>query len=485
MILNINIKVTHKYINRIFFSSFMFLCVFVTLWQFVLQTFAQSFIEVKKIKQNTNDYSEFGAAYFEDGIAFCSNTRNNIIISRQNAERKSFYNVYFFSLKDESKKKNLNFLSSIVNKPFNDGPLSTNGSILIFSRNYEIPKDEKKDTTKVGLFICNKVDSIWTEPVPFCYNDVKYNLGHPSVNQQGNTLYFSSDKSGGFGQFDIYVSYLKNGNWTIPENLGKEINTSGSELFPFIFQDNRLYFATNYFDSTHTFDIYYSDFQENKWNKPIRMDEPINSKANDFGFICDNTTENGFFTSDRKGTDDIFKFFSTLPAFETCDSMLEKNYCFHFVEGKTVDLDTIPVIYEWDFGDSTKEKTFEADHCFPGPGSYNVSLNMIDTITGDIYKMIASYLLSVDDPIGPYIVCAEKAKVNSAIEFDASQTNMSENKIDQYVWLFSDDKKFVGQKIIRSFEKPGVYRINLGVTFDKDESGTYQKKCVFKDIVVE
>jgi len=99
--------------------------------------------------------------------------------------------------------------------------------------------------------------------------------------------------------------------------------------------------------------------------------------------------------------------------------------------------------------------------------------------------MIASYLLSVDDPIGPYIVCAENAKVNSAIEFDASQTNMSENKIDQYVWLFSDDKKFVGQKIIRSFEKPGVYRINLGVTFDKDESGTYQKKCVFKDIVVE
>jgi len=462
-------------------KAYIFVFSFISI---AINAFSQQFIEVKSIRQSTRDYSEFGANYFEDGIVYCSNKRDDIIISRQGSENQSFYNVYFIPPSKISKKQNTEFLDASINKLYNDGPLTSNGSVLVFARNYEKNKGAKDKTNTVGLFVSNKINNTWSEPIPFPYNDEKYSLSYPSINKEGNTLYFSSDMAGGFGEYDIYVSFFKDGKWSAPQNIGKSINTSSKEISPFIFQDNRLYFSSNN-DSLNKFDVFYSDFIDNNWQTPFRLADPINSRNNDFAFICDSTTENGYFTSDRKGSDDIFKFFSTLPAFETCDSMLEKNYCFHFAEGKTVDLDTIPVIYEWDFGDSTKEKTFEADHCFPGPGSYNVSLNMIDTITGDIYKMIASYLLSVDDPIGPYIVCAEKAKVNSAIEFDASQTNMSENKIDQYVWLFSDDKKFVGQKIIRSFEKPGVYRINLGVTFDKDESGTYQKKCVFKDIVVE
>ncbi len=449
----------------------------------VVLSFSQQYV-VNVIKQSTRDYSEFGATYFEDGIVYCSNKREDIIISRQNSENKSFYNVYFIPPNRVSKKQNTEFIDANVNKLYNDGPLTTNNSILVFARNYEKNKSLNENVTKVGLFVCNKINNIWSAPTPFPFNDEKYNLSYPSINKEGNILYFSADLPGGFGKYDIYVSYFKEGKWTLPQNLGKTINTSNNEISPFIFQDNRLYYSTDN-DSLNKFDIFYSDLTNNNWQMPFRLEDPINSRDNDFAFVCDSTTENGFFTSDRKGTDDIFKFFSTLPVFEVCDSMVERNYCYHFAEGKTVDLDTIPVIYEWDFGDSTKEKTFEADHCFPGPGAYNVSLNMIDTITGDIYKMIASYLLSVDDPIGPYILCPETAKVNTSIEFDASKTYMPENKIDQYIWVFSDDKKFIGQKITRLFEKPGVYRVNLGVTFDKVKSGTFQKKCVFRDITIE
>jgi hypothetical protein len=449
------------------------------------KVFSQSFVEIKRIKQSTKDYSEFGASYFGNGIVYCSNTRKNIIISRQSEENKSFYNVYYAPLNDSSQKTNTSILTDIINTNFNDGPVTTNGKILVFSRNYEPKKSENNEKTNVGLFICNKKDSTWLNPIPFPYNDEKFNLGHPSINNAGNALYFTSDKPSGFGKFDIYVSYLKNGNWSTPENLGKEINSSESDLFPFIFQDNRLYFSNNNFDSTYTFDIFYSDLQEGHWSKPIRLSEPINSKYNDFGFICDNTTENGFFTSDRKGNDDIFKFYSILPAFEIFDTMMERNYCYHFVEEKTVDLDTMPVVYEWDFGDSVKVKSFEADHCFSGPGAYNVSLNMIDTQTGEIYKMIASYLLSVEDPTGPYIICENKVKVGTAIEFDGSETNLPDKIIDQYIWSFSDNKKFVGKKITRIFDKPGTYQVYLGVVFDKDKTGKFQKKCVFKEIVVE
>lgn len=450
-----------------------------------LKVLAQPFIEIKNLRQSTRDYSELGVSYFGNGFFYCSNSRENIIISKQSADNLSLYNVYFSPLNKFAQKEEAEALLQIINTDYNDGPVSTNGKILVFSRNYVPKKNARKEKTNVGLFICNKVNEIWQNPIPFPFNDEKYNFGHPSINDEGNILYFTSDKPGGYGKYDIYVSYLKNDNWTSPENLGNEINGSASELFPFVFQNSRLYFSNNNYDSTYNYDIFYSDFQDGKWSKSVRLNEPINTKFNDFGFICDNTTENGFFTSDRNGNDDIYKFYSTLPAFENCDTLVERNYCYHFVEGKTVDLDTIPVIYEWDFGDSTKVKSFEADHCFPGPGAYNVSLNMIDTLTGDIYKMIASYLLSVEDPTGPYIICDERVKVGTTVEFDGSQSNLPDKKVDQFIWSFSDNKKFVGQKISRTFDKPGTYQLNLGVTFDKDKSGAFQKQCVFKEIIVE
>jgi hypothetical protein len=293
---------------------------------------------------------------------------------------------------------------------------------------------------------------------------------------------------GGRGSFDIYVSHFKEGKWSLPENLGSEINSENSELFPFIHSSGRLYFSSNN-NGSKTFDIFYSDNTANEWHKPVKMFEPVNSAYNDFAFICDSTTENGYYSSDRKGTDDIFEFFSTLPVFEVCDTMIERNYCYHFEEAKTVDLDTIPGIYEWIFSDSTKIKSEQTDHCFPGPGTYNVTLNMIDTVTNEFVQTIASYDLTIEDPIEPYITHPESIKAGNAVEFDAGQTNLPDKKLKQFVWVFSDGKKYVGQKIMRSFEKPGNYSIQLGVTYSekavKGKEEILQKRCVLKEITVQ
>jgi len=447
----------------------------------VLQLFSQNLIEIKPIKPSTRDYNEFGANYYNNGIMYCSNIKNNIIISRQNDDNQSFYDLYYYS-EDKKNKENVNALFEKLNLKYNDGPLTYNGNFIVFARNYTEKKQSKNERTNVGLYYCNKVNNNWSEPLPISFCNSNFNYSYPSLNKEGNTLYFSSDLEGGEGKYDIYVSFFKNNNWTNPINLGKNINTAEDDISPYIFNNKRLYFASN---KTSNFDIYYSDVDEkNEWQKPFALTEPINTRYNDFAFICDSTTENGYFSSDRKGTDDIFKFYSVLPSFETCDTMPERNYCYHFEEAKTVDMDSIPAIYEWNFGDSTIVKSYEADHCFSGPGEYNIILNMIDTITGKLYKMIASYMLSVEDPIAPYIDCPDSASKNTQIIFDASKTNMPENKIDQYIWQFSDNIKLVGDKVHRTFEKPGIYRINLGVAFDKDKSGNIQKKCVFKDIKI-
>jgi len=445
---------------------------------------SQAFTDVKSIKPNTRDYSEYGASYFEDGIIYCSNSRTNLVVSKQNSDDQAFYDIYFYSLSGKKTNTSFNILDTIINTSYNEGTISATENIIAFSRNYKVKKFTSKTKTNVGIFFCLKKDSIWSSLVPFPFNDENYNFGHPSLSQDGKTLYFSSDMLGGFGGYDIYKSNFENEKWSTPINLGDTINSPGSDLYPFIHSSGRLFFSTNYYDSTKTFDVYYSDFIDSVWSKPFRLSEPINTKYNDFAFICDNTTENGYFSSDRKGTDDIYQFFSTLPAFETCDTMIERNYCYHFEEAKTVNLDTIPGIYEWVFSDSTKVRSEQADHCFSGPGSYQVTLNMLDT-DAVFVQTIATYDIAIEDPVEPYIICSDTVKIGQETSFDASKTNLPGKKIEQYVWIFSDKKKFVGSTITRFFDKPGTYTINLGVTFDKDEKGNVQKMCVFRDIVVE
>ena len=445
---------------------------------------AQSYTGVKNIKQSTRDYSEFGASYFQNGIIYCSNSRTNLISSQKSTDNQSFYNLYFVSV-DKSKNKDFDILDTLLNKLYNEGPVSCIENMIAYGSSLGNKKHLRNKLLNIGIFFCQKNGEIWSQPIPFSYNNEAYNMGHPSLSSDGKSLYFASDMPGGLGQFDIYVSHFENGKWNTPTNLGDKINTPGSDLFPFIHSSGRLFYSTNYYDSVKTFDIYYSDFIDNQWTKPFRLGDPVNTKYNDFAFICDNTTENGYFSSDRKGTDDIYQFFSTLPEFETCDTMIVRNYCYHFEEGKTVDLDTIPGIYEWVFSDSTRIRSEQVDHCFSGPGLYNVQLNMIDTISGETNQQIANYELLVEDPIEPYITCSDTVKIGKEIEFDASQTNLPDKKLVQFVWVFSDNQKFLGKKISRSFEKPGIYKVNLGVTYDKDKAGNVQKSCVFKEIVVE
>jgi hypothetical protein len=463
--------------RKFFISSFFLLLPILTL--------PQSFTEVKNIKPSTNNYNEFGASYFEDGIIYCSNVKTNFFISKQNTEDTTFFNIYFHSLSKDRSNGDFRILDTIINKNFNNGPVSSSGNLIVFARNYEMQKYSKKEITNVGIFFCRKNGTTWSIPEPFPYNNEEYNMGQPSLSQDGNTIYFASDIPGGLGDYDIYKSVYKNGEWTVPVNLGNKINTSGKELSPFFHSSGRLYFSTNNFNSDKNLDIYYSDFTEGYWSKSVRMEEPINTKFNDYAFICDNSMENGFFTSNRKGTDDIYQFFSTLPAFEKCDPVKERYYCYHFEEEKTHDLSYIPGIYEWAFSDSIRIRGRQADHCFNGHGFYSVDLNMLDTVSGEFIQMIATYDVDIQDPEGPFITCPETMKTREIIEFDATQSNMPDKKIDQYIWKFSDRKNFVGLKISRSFEKPGIYSVNLGITYDKDKKGKVQKSCVFKEIVVK
>ena len=220
---------------------------------------------------------------------------------------------------------------------------------------------------------------------------------HPAVSRDGKTLYFASDMPGGYGGYDLYSVRYSGGTWTRPENLGPVINTSGNEVFPYIHPDGRLFFSSDEHKSIGKLDIFYSKSIGNKWQAPFHLKPPFNSPKDDFGLIADDKFESGYFTSNRGRTDDIYEFQALLPTFESCEEVKENNYCFVFYEERENNLDSTSLRYEWDLGDGTRVRGLEADHCFKGPGLYPVNLNVIDTLTGDIYFSEASYDFLLED----------------------------------------------------------------------------------------
>ncbi len=126
---------------------------------------------------------------------------------------------------------------------------------------------------------------------------------HPSISADGKTLYFSSDREGGYGGMDIWVSKLdNNGNWEEPLNLGSDINTSGNESSPFIAADNvTLYFCSNGHPGYGKYDIFVSRKLNGSWSKPENLGKPINSENNDRFPSVPATGNYVYFSSDRSG----------------------------------------------------------------------------------------------------------------------------------------------------------------------------------------
>jgi outer membrane protein OmpA-like peptidoglycan-associated protein len=260
---------------------------------------------------------EFSPTFFEDGIVFISTntvglkkrtdeTLNlpamSILLSRRNAEGN-------LSAPEPFSKE----LTSLNH----EGPVCFDrmGETIFFSRNNIIGGKEKlaKDKTlKMRLYSAKKTGSTWSEPQPLAFNNNQFDDCHPAISIDGDKLFFSSNREGGFGGMDIYVSYKVGDSWSEPVNLGSGVNTKGNELFPFIHADNTLFFASNGIENGKGgLDLYYVIPDGTEWTKPVNMGEPFNSQGDDFALIIDLNKINGYFSSNGNGgagQDDILAF---------------------------------------------------------------------------------------------------------------------------------------------------------------------------------
>ena len=204
-----------------------------------------------------------------------------------------------------------------------DGPLSFNstGDVVFFTRTNlkkGKPKTGKDGKVKLKIYSAklNAANGKWENIEELPFNDNDFDCMHPSVSADGTRLYFASNRPGGKGGMDIYVSFLQNGKWGDAVNLGPTINTPKDELTPFIHSDNTLFFATNGRKGTGGTDIFWTKKTPEGWAEPAAMPEPINTPSDDFGIIVSADKKSGFFSSNRAsglGEDDIFSFIDNNP----------------------------------------------------------------------------------------------------------------------------------------------------------------------------
>jgi outer membrane protein OmpA-like peptidoglycan-associated protein len=142
-------------------------------------------------------------------------------------------------------------------------------------------------------------------------------------------LYFSSDRPGSIGSFDIYfVDIFEDGGYGEPQNLGDNINTIHREQFPFIAEDETLYFASEGLQGLGGLDIFMARTYDGVYGKPINLGETINTGMDDFAYVLKANEGIGYFASNRKGTDNLYSF------------VREENERRFIVEGDVRDINT-------------------------------------------------------------------------------------------------------------------------------------------------
>lgn len=205
-----------------------------------------------------------------------------------------------------------------LNTKYHEGPatFSADGSQIIFTRNnYNNgkAKTSEENVNTLKLYTARQVNGAWTDITELPFNSDDYAVGHPALckgrdGTPDQLLFFVSNMPGGIGGTDLYVSRWVNNRWSEAMNLGPTINTKGNELFPFADENGNLYFSTDGRRGLGGLDIFYAAMDGPTVRAVEAIDAPINTNADDYGLITDGTRHSGYFSSNRNGSDDIFRF---------------------------------------------------------------------------------------------------------------------------------------------------------------------------------
>ncbi len=214
-------------------------------------------------------------------------------------------------------------LHNTLTEQSGDAPLaySPSGELLAYTRNNFVPGERflPEAGWELSLILAAPTeDGDFRQGKPFVHNGPGYSSGFPSFSKDGRKLYFASDRPGGYGGYDLYVSERNNSGWGEPINLGSKVNSPGNEISPSLVE-GALFFASDYLPGYGGMDIFRADAMGAVYTNVVNLGSTVNSPLDDFGFVLDRDGRFAYFTSNRyggKGELDIYRAVRDVKAFE-------------------------------------------------------------------------------------------------------------------------------------------------------------------------
>lgn len=262
----------------------------------------------------------FGVGYFQNGLVYSRSQSLDFDV------KTTFYDISFAEKENDSVFKTPIPYKGELNRSFYEGsPTFTKDQKTMYytgnaserlkykernrrKKGYEISSD---GINILKIFEVNLTDSGWSErkELSFCSNE--FSCTHPSLSDDGGSLYFVSNMKGGYGGYDVYVSHKKDSSWSAPINLGPSINTESNEMTPF-YMTNELYFSSKGNMGYGGSDIFRATFSVTGELESVKnIGKPFNTSKDDFAFVLHPDKEHGYLSSNRGGThgyDHIYGF---------------------------------------------------------------------------------------------------------------------------------------------------------------------------------
>ncbi len=266
-----------------------------------------------KLKEidNPNVGSDFGLSFYgDDKVAFASSRNtNNPSYSWNDLP---YLDLYYATMDNNGVMANITAFSEAINTDSHESNavFTKDGKTMYFNRtNTSRKKSDEERIAHIKIYKAELVDGNWTNVSALPFTSNAYSTEHPSLSKDEKSLYFASDMPGTLGGFDIYKVAINNdGTYGEPENLGATINTKHREQFPFMSENNVLYFSSDGQEGFGGLDVFRSNMVNSVFDKPVNLGATINSNVDDFAFVIREKDNKGFVSSNRTGYDRIYGF---------------------------------------------------------------------------------------------------------------------------------------------------------------------------------
>ena len=237
-----------------------------------------------------------GVQFYKNGIVFLSNTKNETSMLPTHISFGT--NQAYFTVPRDFTSGEHKLFSPFASFPYPTEAITFSSDLktMYFTRIFGKPPREK-------IFLAHQTtgsgnQSGWEaekEPLEFC--DENFSYSHPALSSDDKIMIFASNQQGSLGGMDLFITRKVNGKWSVPQNPGKIINTSGNEFFPFLDKDNNLFYSSDKIKGFGGFDIFVCRFNGYDWEKPKNLSEKINSSDDEIAFtISREDGQKGFFT---------------------------------------------------------------------------------------------------------------------------------------------------------------------------------------------